>query len=258
MGAFDAKVAVGFVVALLAACSAIYFVQQHKIQSANAERHALNAEILKLQNSRSKPEASQTEQESEDARKETLELMRLRNKVAQLRRETAKTNAEQTAATDPSALDMLTGFTAGKYVAKQELAFAGYATPEATLLSMTWAMLRGDYDRANEALSPENRAAELKDQAEDPALREKYEVARKTIEPLFKGVQLVARKSISADRVELKVKVVQDPVPDGPASSPISIQPMERYGNEWKLSGSTREYTTEWDKSGEVQVLVSE
>jgi hypothetical protein len=116
-------------------------------------------------------------------------------------------------------------------------------------------MLTGDFEKANGALSPENLAAELNDRSNDPNLVEKYQTLRKAIEPLFKGIQIFARKTIDNDRVELKVRTTYDTMPGGSAPPEFTIQPIGRYGNEWKLMGSTREDSADWDSGGTVEIL---
>ena len=48
---------------------------------------------------------------------------------------------------------------AGQYLDRKQLAFAGYATPEATLQSMFWAANNGDGDQLFVCFSPEAQAA---------------------------------------------------------------------------------------------------
>ena len=67
-------------------------------------------------------------------------------------------------------------------------------------------------------------------------------------------MQIVARKTLGEDKVELKVKMDADPLPDSKADMPpFLIQPMVKVGNEWKLGGSTRGYQPEWDDGTQRQ-----
>jgi hypothetical protein len=67
--------------------------------------------------------------------------------------------------------------------------------------------------------------------------------------PLFKGMQVVARKVLAEDKVELKVKMDVESPPDSKVDMPpFWIQPMVKVGNEWKLGGSTRDYQSSWDE----------
>jgi hypothetical protein len=73
--------------------------------------------------------------------------------------------------------------------------------------------------------------------------------------PLFKGLQIAARKTLDENRVELKVKMDADPLPNSPANATaFVIQPMVKVGNEWKLGGSTRGYDSAWDNNGQIQL----
>jgi hypothetical protein len=122
------------------------------------------------------------------------------------------------------------------YISKDQLAFVGYATPDAALESMTWAMMNGPMNRTLSALGPELLEHELS----NAKGREQFEAGRKTLAPLFKGMQILARKTLGEDRVELKVKMDADPLPESKADMPpFMIQPMVKVGHEWKLGGST-------------------
>jgi hypothetical protein len=72
----------------------------------------------------------------------------------------------------------------------------------------------------------------------------------------FKGMQIVARKTLDGDRVELKVKLDADPLPNSQVNPPTFMaQPMVKVGNEWKLGGSTRPCQPDWDNDGEIQTF---
>jgi hypothetical protein len=142
---------------------------------------------------------------------------------------------------------------AGTYITKSRLVFAGYATPEAALESMTWAMMNGDYDTSIASLGPEMRA----DAVKDPKDRKNFESSMRKMSTRFKGMQIVAKKTLAGDKVELKLKLdVALPSNSHGDVPPFFIQPMTRFGNEWKLGGSTRGYETNWDQSGQIQTFV--
>src|SRR5208283_2823556 len=125
-------------------------------------------------------------------------------------------------------------------------------TPEAALVSTTWAMMNGTYEQAFASLGPELQQGE----PTDDKSREEFDAGRKARAPLFKGMQIVSRKSLSDDKVELKVKMDADPAPNGqPSTPPVVIQPMVKVGDEWKLGGSTRGYEPAWDLDGQIQAL---
>ena len=70
----------------------------------------------------------------------------------------------------------------------------------------------------------------------------------------FKGLQIVARKTLDGDRVELKVKMDGDPPMSGVEDRPpFMIQTMVNVGNEWRVGGVVRDYQPEWDNDGQIQ-----
>ena len=138
----------------------------------------------------------------------------------------------------------------GAYITKDQLAHVGYATPEAALQTITWAMMKASYEQVNEGLAPE----ELSSEAKDTKGREGFEARRKVMAPLFKGFQVVAKKLLSDEKVELKVKMDADPFPGQQHEvPPFMIQTMVKVGDAWKIGGSTRGHQETWDKDGEIQ-----
>jgi len=112
--------------------------------------------------------------------------------------------------------------------------------------------MSGTYDQVNEGLSPALLAEESKDQNG----REGFEARQKMMAPLFKGMQIVAKKLLVEDKVELKVKWDADPVPDPRHElPPLIIQPMIKVGDAWKIEGSTRGYQEAWEKDGQIQTF---
>jgi hypothetical protein len=142
--------------------------------------------------------------------------------------------------------------TADAYLAKDQLANVGYATPDAALQTITWLMMSGDYDQLKSVLSPELAAGE----SDTPEARASFERNRQKLATLFKGMQIVAQKTLSDGRVELKVKHDYDPAIAQLSNAHLpqyKLQPMVKVGNEWKLGGSTRDYSAGWDESGQIE-----
>jgi len=57
----------------------------------------------------------------------------------------------------PSAISAPLAQHTGHYVSVNELAFAGYATPEAALETCKWALMKGTLEQANDTLAPDMR-----------------------------------------------------------------------------------------------------
>jgi hypothetical protein len=143
---------------------------------------------------------------------------------------------------------------AGAYILKKQFAFAGYATPEAALESMIWAFFNGDYDMAMSSVGPKDQA-DLKKQFGGNPKRFKSEMRRESAQ--IKGAQILARKTVSADKVELKFQIVAPGDSGGRVTTNCIIQPLVKIGNEWKLvMNENTQYKTNWDQSGEIQTFV--
>jgi hypothetical protein len=140
----------------------------------------------------------------------------------------------------------------GSYITKNQLANVGYNTPEAALETRTWAMMSVNHDKAIESLAPE-RQAEIK---KDPNDRKKIESAWKRAAPLFKGMQIVAKKIIADDKVELKF-VIEDTQKKNPGNK-YFLQVVVKIGNEWKIGNTTRTYEASWDNNGNVVTFVTQ
>ena len=94
---------------------------------------------------------------------------------------------------------------AGTFISENQLVFAGYKTPEAALESAFWALVTGDLD-AFIASVPPNEQAETK--KENPSSK-RFKSEAKTGEfSGLKGVEIMARKNVSADKVELKFEMI--------------------------------------------------
>jgi hypothetical protein len=138
----------------------------------------------------------------------------------------------------------------GTFIPKNQLVFVGYKTPEATLESAFWAFTQGDYGVAMTSASPKDQA-DLKKQFGGNPKRFKSEMRKESTQ--FKGVQILARKILSDDKVELKFQMVAPNGLGGRITTNCIIQPLVKIGQEWKLTadGNTQ-YKTNCDKNGDV------
>lgn len=112
----------------------------------------------------------------------------------------------------------------GSYIAKKQLANVGYSTPEAALETAIWAMMSVNYD--------------------------------KTIESPFKGMQIVAKKTIADDKVELKV--LMEATSTKSPGNKYRLQTMAKIGNAWKVDGGTRGYVASWDNGSNIVTFVAQ
>lgn len=253
----NTKSVAAIIAASVLAASGTYFLQQGKIDQLRAEQETFAAEQGKLASAyeASRTSATAMESELEQLRRSTSELMRLRNEVAGIRRErdAAKQAEAATKKSAPAIADNAPApfaFPPGSFVSKDQLVFAGYDTPEAGVQSFLWAMMKGGYDKVNEASGPVIRDNE----EDDRKGREAYEKGLPIAERAFKGFQILARKDVSEDQVELKMKTQYHPVPERRGrEEDVSIETLDRVNGEWKLNGGTRGYREEWDKEGDVR-----
>jgi RNA polymerase sigma factor (sigma-70 family) len=240
------------IAAAMAASTGTYLVQRHEASALGSQNQSLAA--LQEQLSKERDAALNSARRSDDEiarlRQEQSELLRLRGEVAQLRRQI---NGQKLTPPEQSGLQPgKVQHAPGTYISKDQMQNAGYATPESAIETITYVMMKGPYEQVAEGLGPEMLAAETR----DPAGKEAYERRRSIIAPLFKGMQIVAKKVVSDTRVELKVKQDYDEEmkkqlsPDHPD---FFVQPMVKVADQWKIGGSTRAYTPNWDTGGQIE-----
>jgi hypothetical protein len=138
----------------------------------------------------------------------------------------------------------------GHHLTKKQMTFAGYATPEAALQSIAWAAINGDGDKVFACFSPEMQA----DISKEPNGRAKFNADIKRHAQQLKSMQIMARKMLADDKAELKIKLdITSPAKNGKPAPGFRIQPMVKIGAEWKLCGSTRAYTPDWDEGSQPE-----
>jgi hypothetical protein len=171
--------------------------------------------------------------ELDQLQRQTLELLRLRSQLTQAREQPTATDAA------PPTTENTNQF--ATYVAKEQLKFAGFDTPENAFQSLNWAAQTGDYTNWLAALSPEAKQEELEN---SNSLQEFQSMSRGN---RVTGMQVLAAKPVGNDRVELKVRL------DTENTVSIFIYPMVVIGNEWKLGGDIDSYTQAWDNPNSTQ-----
>ncbi|MGD0536446.1 MAG: sigma-70 family RNA polymerase sigma factor [Verrucomicrobiota bacterium] len=235
-------------VVVAAAVGTPLVMQHHANAALRAENTALREEAAQSEKLRAENQRLAGQMEAEAARPlaEHEELMRLRGEVGVLRRQLA--GMTQTKPAAPAAQPP--GKTAG-YLTKDQLAFVGFATPETAFESAVWAIMNGNYDVTRQSMSPDM----LKEAEKDPNFRAGLEAAPSNFGTLIKGVQMMAKKTLADDQVELKVWMggQYSGGPSAPGAGNFFIQPLVKIGNEWKMSGSSRGVSPDWEQSGQVQ-----
>ena len=258
MNWINAKSAAALVAAALMAGTGTYFVQERRVTDGEARARQMleQQNQLALARDEALAAARTNTQDAERARQDASDLARLRNEVTQLRQQLA---ARKTPTPPPVSLPreapQAVAHPPGSYIPKEQMAHVGFATPEAAIETITFVMMSGTYDQVNEAAGNEVADEELK----NPKAREEFTERQKKIAPLFQGMQIVAKKILADDKVQLKVKQTYDPgileLNPNREMPEFFIQPMVKVGSEWRLGGSTRDHKEDWETTGQIQTF---
>jgi uncharacterized protein YchJ len=131
----------------------------------------------------------------------------------------------------------------GQLVGLAQLVDAGNTTPEAAWESRYWARAHGDYDAVIAATIPQavdGAKAWMGDKATFRA-RSQKEFAT------FQGIQILARKNLASDKVELKYQFAFQ---NGSSPQQTKIVEMVKINGAWR-SGQTRAHDASWDDGSE-------
>jgi len=128
----------------------------------------------------------------------------------------------------------------GKSITRDQMAFAGYETPEAGIQSFFWATLAGNFEAVTNSFGPAAQA-----DFQRPEARANF-ARNKSVLDSFKGIQILARKTLSDDQVELKFRVED-------SETETSYEQMVKVNGEWKRHQSIGR-GADWDQTGDVQI----
>jgi hypothetical protein len=235
------KALIAVLVIALAAGIALQSMRVSKLKAQNESLRqqvaALQAQADHLSSQPSTPAASATTDEDRS------ELLRLRNQAAQLKQVTnelqrLRTQVQQRQAASqarfaqvPAAPAADSNAPAGATgpVPRESWAFAGYATPEATLQSAVFAMSQGDYQTFLASMSPEE-AARMQKSFEGKTPEQIAEDGRRQTANA-KSFQILGKQELSPDRVVLNVYVAG-------GEDRMQRVVMQKVGDEWKWAGN--------------------
>ena len=103
---------------------------------------------------------------------------------------------------------------------------------------MAWAAINGNGDKVFACLCPEDQA----DIGKKPNGRTNFNASIKYQAQLIKGMEITARKVLADDKVELKFKLdTSSPPKNGGPIPDFLVQPLVKFGGEWKICGSTKD-----------------
>jgi hypothetical protein len=174
-----------------------------------------------------------SEQEAAALREETRVLPKLRNEIGQLRSRQADLVAAR--AENARLLELhRTGtvrVTPPGFTTKEQLSFAGYATPEATVQTLLWAIREGDYELAMQSCVPEHRER-VHFESLSPTHREKAINSFKKREEqrtmkYFSDFAVAQREQLSDEAVVLHLR-------SSVSTNTMKYQ-LQRVDGEWKV-----------------------
>jgi hypothetical protein len=254
-------------VAIIAAILTHLFDQRGFRTAENRERALLaqQQEQAKADRNQSILALNARDLELAGLRKDVSDLPRLRNEISQLRQQVAAAQYRPPAPEPNPPAVAAAPHALGQFITKEQLAFAGYATPEAAVQTMVWAVVAGNYE-AFTNLHPSGMlvararslaAAKAVGQSVDTVdERARLESQAPTVARNFKGLQIQARKTIRADQgVQLKVFVDGLPMPGGTPGSQVSVLTFVKEGDEWKWADGTP-HTARWDENGTIEKFI--
>jgi hypothetical protein len=232
-----------FVVLLAAAIAAAVsgWLKVGRLARENAELKAQMESVLQQQTTTASEQNSQAQKEIETLRAQSQELVRLRGEVSQLRSsakdaEKLRSDLQQLRAENQR---LQTGTAAAAATnqppppdqfPKESWNFAGYATPDAALVSAIWAMKEGNPKTYLESLSPEEQARMSKvwENKSETEIAAKHQSDVSTIT----GMRVLDRTTISPEEVQMNVYIQ--------GVDRMEKVTMKLINNEWKFGGFIR------------------
>jgi hypothetical protein len=184
--------------------------------------------------------------------KNNLELLKLRGEVGVMQNQmAARKNEPPVQQSKPVRKAAATPHQIGQLVPVDELAFVGYATPEAALESFKWALLKGTLEQVNDTIPEDKRDKTITQKDRDDFTKKQAMMA-----PMCQGFQILAKKVLADDKVEFKVRDVLNAEMLKSMGSPpppdTVVVPMIKSGDGWRTGGA-RSYTSSWDDSGSIE-----
>ncbi len=230
---------------LLLASLAVHWFEQRTHSALRQENQALRAELAAVKQLLGVKAGEQNKasiDELERLQAEAREVHKLRNEVSQLRADAKATaqlrvendrlragRAPQTAPT--TAAPPATAAQDG-YYAKERWAFTGYATPEAALQSVVWALREGDSRTLLASVTPEEMERMQKEWG-DKSEAEVSADAKRGMDKIS-GIRILESKTLSDEEVVLSVFA-------SGGEDRVQRISMKRYGTEWRMAGPKRD-----------------
>jgi hypothetical protein len=138
----------------------------------------------------------------------------------------------------------------GQYIGPTQLVDAGNTTPEAALESIFWATANGDYDAVISSYVPQMR----KEAEELEGDKTMFSARQKSGFAVFKGLQIVASKTVAADKMELRFfcEFQNQRLGQTKTNRGDQVLSMVKMAGAWKCVEKTA-YTTNWDEGSQPE-----
>jgi len=243
----------GIAIAGLIVCAAFLYLQRQAQEKLRAEDESLRQQItqLKADNENLSNLADQTKSSQSLPNEQFNELLKLRGEVGVLRQQLesqkAQTASLAQAVQQSALLDKAHAIplAPSAFISTNQLTNAGLDTPEATVQTFFHGIFSDNYDQFVSTTSAQIPVPGLN----DPKDREDFEKAFREKASNLQGIQLIAKKAVSDDKVDVEVMVFQN----GEAPNML-IEHMVKEGNQWKYAGSAS-VSSSWGNDGQVQSI---
>ncbi|MDB6058021.1 MAG: polymerase, sigma-24 subunit, subfamily [Verrucomicrobiales bacterium] len=152
----------------------------------------------------------------------------------------------RTAARPIACTTAATGSIKGRFFGRGELVNAGNTTPEDAWESRYWARAQGDYDAVIAATDRQAVADAKKWMGDKATFRSS---SREEFATSFQGFQILARKDLSSDKVELKYQFT---FANRSTPKQAKIVTMVKVNGAW-ICAQTRAHDASWDSGSEIE-----
>lgn len=232
------------VLILIAATAALINWRRAAILSADNDQLRLKIESLEVDVTGSSNLVEIARTQSDKLRTQTSELMKLRNEVTQLRggakkiedftSENQRLQAELANLKSSQGTAQATNSARAEHFPRESWSFAGYASPEAALVSAIWSMKEGNPKSYLESLAPteQERMAEVWQNKTEGEVAEKH----KNDVASISGIRVLESQNVGAGEVVMNVLLE--------GVERVEKIRMNQVGQDWKFGGFIREPKT--------------
>jgi hypothetical protein len=266
MNLFNLKTAAAILGAAAVTGTTTYFVQEREVERVRADYQTLHEAHGKLavEQQEGRELIQLRDEQIERLKRDVADLPRLRGEVDKLNREMGilrKLESENEGLRQ-KLQQVLAGNSNDSYpstsvwhgpITRESLAFAGHDSPEAAFVSTLWAALDADFNVMIEGMATSDRDGFLRNASN----RTDFSKMSQAFSHYFSSVQIVARKDLDSDNVELLTRVTFDSSKGDPPpfiSAGLNVQPLVREADGWRLKATSNPQPDiqAWEREGRV------